>query len=86
MYPQQIQTKSIFHKVELPSQVSVCEISGRPVDRVYVNSHQSMQKHIDKDRLSMKKQFSLNVFIVYVYVQFCHRPKVYQTPNFNFSH
>jgi hypothetical protein len=34
---------------------SVCEISGRPVDRVYVNSHQSMQKPIDEDRLSMKK-------------------------------
>ena len=40
------------------------------VDRVYVNSHQSMQKPIDKDRLSMKFFFSLNlnVFIVYVYV------------------
>ena len=46
----------------------MCEISGRPVDRVYVNSHQSMQKPIDEDRLSMKILFSLNVFIVYVYV------------------
>jgi hypothetical protein len=46
----------------------VCKISGRPVDRVYVNSHQSVQKPIDKDRLSMKKLFSLNVFIVYVFV------------------
>jgi hypothetical protein len=55
MYPQKIQTKSIFHKVELPSQVSVCEISGRPVDRVYVNFHHSMQKPIDKDQLSMEK-------------------------------
>jgi hypothetical protein len=55
MYPQEIQTKSIFHKVELPSQVSVCEISGRPVDRVCVNFHHSMQKPIDKDQLSMEK-------------------------------
>ena len=46
----------------------MCEISGRPVDGVYVNYHQSMKKPIDKDRLSMKKLFSLNVFIVYVYV------------------
>ena len=44
------------------------DISGRPVDRVYVNYHQSMKKPIDKDQLSMKKLFSLNVFIVYVYV------------------
>ena len=46
----------------------MCEISGRPVDRVCVNYHQSMKKPIDKDRLSMKKLYSLNVFIVYVYV------------------
>ena len=37
-----------------------------PVDRVYVNSHQSIQKPIDKDRLSMKF-FFLWMFLLSVY-------------------